>query len=525
MVEFFRKLFESDFLPHGHCFFWSPGILTLHVASDALIAASYFAIPLALVRIVRQRKDLVFDWMFALFGLFILFCGLTHVMSIWVLWNPVYRFEGMLKLATALASVPTAALLVWLVPRAVAIPSASTLREEIDLRRSAEDELRAVNAGLERTVAERTRELEESNRRLEIALRNSAQREREARTLVEALPQLAWSTRADGAPDYYNERWYAYTGVPHGATDGDAWTSVLHPGDRDRSAARWTQSVESGEAYEIEYRLRRFDGAYRWFLGRGTPLAGPGGRIVRWFGTCTDIDDQRRDREALEEANRDLESFTYAASHDLQEPLRTVLLYGELIQQRYSAGLDEKVRQSVDGMIAGAQRLSALLGDLRSFLRSGLRPVEPVEQDVNAVVEEVLENLRAAREEAQASIVVDPLPFARADRVHLAMLFQNLISNALKYRGDEPAQVRVGSTPSAAEGAIYWVRDRGVGIETEYAERIFAPFQRLHSHRFSGSGLGLAICRRVVSRYGGRIWVESRVGEGSTFYFTLHPES
>ncbi|MDX2178969.1 MAG: ATP-binding protein [Bryobacteraceae bacterium] len=523
MVDFFRKLFEADFLPHGHCFFWSPGILWLHVASDALTAASYFVIPLALIRIIRRRKDLVFDWMVALFGLFILFCGLTHVLSIWVLWNPVYRFEGVLKLATALASVPTAALLVWLVPRAVAIPSASMLREEIALRRSVEDELRAVNAGLEETVTERTRALEEANRRLEAALRNSAEREREARTLVEALPQLAWSTRPDGAPDYFNERWYAYTGVAHGATDGDAWTSVLHPGDRDRAAARWARSVESGESYEIEYRLRRFDGIYRWFLGRGTPLVGPGGLVTRWFGTCTDIDDQRRDREALEEANRDLESFTYAASHDLQEPLRTVLLYGELIQQRYSAGLDEKVRQGVDSMVAGAKRLSALLQDLRGFLRSGLRPVEPAEQDVNSIVEEVLENLRTAREEADASIVVDPLPPVRADKAHLVQLFQNLISNALKYRSGAGAHVHVGSIASA-DGAIYWVRDRGVGIEAEYAERIFAPFQRLHSQRFAGSGLGLAICRRVVSRYGGRIWVESRLGEGSTFYFTLHAD-
>jgi light-regulated signal transduction histidine kinase (bacteriophytochrome) len=174
-------------------------------------------------------------------------------------------------------------------------------------------------------------------------------------------------------------------------------------------------------------------------------------------------------------------------------------------------------------MVAGAKRLSALLQDLRGFLRSGLRPVEPAEQDVNSIVEEVLENLRTAREEAVASIVVDPLPPVRADKAHLVQLFQNLISNALKYRSGAGAYVHVGSAESA-EGAIYWVRDRGVGIEAEYAERIFAPFQRLHSQRFAGSGLGLAICRRVVSRYGGRIWVESRLGEGSTFYFTLHAD-
>jgi signal transduction histidine kinase len=167
MLDFFSKLFSTDFMPHGYCMRWSPGVIWLHVSSDALIALAYFIIPFALIYFVRKRKDLAFNWMFVLFGIFILACGTTHILGIVTLWAPVYRLDGLVKAITALASIPTAFLLVRLVPAAVNLPSPNDLRREIDRRTAAENKLRETNAGLERRVEERTTQLKRYNNALQ----------------------------------------------------------------------------------------------------------------------------------------------------------------------------------------------------------------------------------------------------------------------------------------------------------------------------------------------------------------------
>ncbi|HTM49240.1 MAG TPA: ATP-binding protein [Bryobacteraceae bacterium] len=174
MSEFLRKLFDSDFMPHGHCYFWRPEIVWLHVTSDALIALAYFFIPFTLVHLVRKRPDLVFNWMFVLFSIFILACGATHAMAIWTLWHATYRLDGVVKLITAVASVPTAILLIRLVPEVVKLPSPEQLRSanlalaaEIAERKRAEEEVRKLNAQLELRVQERTLQLESSNLKLQ----------------------------------------------------------------------------------------------------------------------------------------------------------------------------------------------------------------------------------------------------------------------------------------------------------------------------------------------------------------------
>lgn len=163
MIEFFRRLFSSDFMPHGHCFFWRPEILWLHVSSDSLIVISYYLIPFALVYLVRKRRDLAFNWMFLMFGMFILACGTTHLMAIWNLWHSAYRLEGVVKAITALVSLPTALLLFRLLPTAIALPSPDQLRAEIQQRTKAEEEVRRLNADLEQRVEERTAKLRRAN--------------------------------------------------------------------------------------------------------------------------------------------------------------------------------------------------------------------------------------------------------------------------------------------------------------------------------------------------------------------------
>src|SRR5438270_3643646 len=190
MLHFFRKLLSTDFMPHVYCL-REPNLIKLHALSDAVIALAYGLIPLALLLLIRRRRDLAFPWMFSLFGIFILGCGLTHVMGVITLWTPTYRLDGLIKLITAAASIGTAVLLFRLLPQIQLLPSPTRLHAEIEQRQEAERELRQVNQQLEQRVRERTAALEQTNRRL-------SESEERFRTLAEAVPNLLWATDANG---------------------------------------------------------------------------------------------------------------------------------------------------------------------------------------------------------------------------------------------------------------------------------------------------------------------------------------
>ncbi len=400
MFEFFQNLFSTDFMPHGHCYFWRPEIVWLHVISDALTALAYFVIPLGLIQLVRKRRDLAFHWMFVLFGVFILACGTTHLMAIWTLWHPVYRLDGVIKAITALASVPTAILLMRLVPQAVTLPSPEQLQEvnrslekEIAERKAAEEQVRVLNADLEARVAARTNELEEANR-------------------------------------------------------------------------------------------------------------------------------------SLQRANRSLEEFAYSASHDLKEPLRNVALYSQLLQSNYGGRLNAEADMCLAYMAEGAQRMSDLVSDLLTYTEIASRDQEePVTALVDAeqVAEQVLKNLHLAIAESEATVTRGPLPQVRVKALHLEQILQNLVDNAIKYRRDGvPAKIHIAAQQRGNQ-CHFSVEDNGIGIAPGHREQIFGVFKRLHARggRYSGTGIGLAICQRIVERYGGRIWVESVLGQGTTFHFTI----
>jgi len=223
----------------------------------------------------------------------------------------------------------------------------------------------------------------------------------------------------------------------------------------------------------------------------------------------------------LERSNAELQRFAYVASHDLQEPLRMVTSYLELIEKRYAAKLDQDGHEFIRYAVDGAARMKKLIADLLSFSRVGTRgrPLLPVDPDSS--LDRALANLQLQVGETGARIERTPLPRVVADADQLVQLFQNLVSNALKYRGGRPPVVRISA---AQEGGIatFAVADNGLGIEPQYFERIFIIFQRLHADpKISGTGIGLALCKKIVERHGGRIWVESTPGQGSTFHFTL----
>jgi len=229
--------------------------------------------------------------------------------------------------------------------------------------------------------------------------------------------------------------------------------------------------------------------------------------------------------EALRRSNDDLNQFAYAASHDLQEPLRLVALYSQILQQKHISQSDPQAEQYISYVVGGAHRMETLLRDLLAYSQvgsSGEGPAGPVV--CSEVLRKVLLNLQASIDQTQAQVSANGLPTIRAHEIRLVQLLQNLIGNAIKYRGTEQPKVHVDA--ERRPGAwLFSVKDNGIGIKPEYAEQIFGIFKRLHGARYPGTGIGLAICERIVKSYGGQIWVESTLGEGSTFYFTLPDHS
>ncbi|HEX4274676.1 MAG TPA: PAS domain S-box protein [Bryobacteraceae bacterium] len=374
-------------------------------------------------------------------------------------------------------------------------------------------------------------------KRFEDTIRESEER---FRTLASALPQLVWSTDAEGNVEYVNQRWVAYGGWRSGDEARKylpdyPWQDLIHPEDRDEYVNRWRESLAANSTFEVQVRLRRAsDGAYRWFLCRAVAVKDRASQVVRWLGGCTDIQEQmegatqlKRANQALQQSNADLEQFAYAASHDLQEPLRMVSIYSQLLREEYAEALDGRALSYIDFAINGARRMSHLLTALLTYSRvaNAARPASP-KADAVAAVGSALLNLSTVIEDTHALIEFDTLPVVQVPEIHLVQLFQNLIGNALKYRKEEypPGErpvIKIEARQEAAGGWLFSVNDNGIGIEAEYLTQIFGIFKRLHGSAFDGTGIGLALCQKIVERAGGRIWAESEPGKGTTFFFTL----
>jgi light-regulated signal transduction histidine kinase (bacteriophytochrome) len=271
------------------------------------------------------------------------------------------------------------------------------------------------------------------------------------------------------------------------------------------------------------------DGGERPIDDSAAPIRNPQGRVIGVVLVFRDVTGRRESDEQmrrlnhnLRRTNQDLQQFSYAASHDLKEPLRTVSNYLQLIRSRYSGKvLDQEAGKLFDVAVAGAQRMHALVEALLEYSRAGEVGDAPLETvPVDKVVSEAITNLQSSISETQADVSLGPLPVVTANPLHLTQVFENLIGNALKYRSEQTPRISV----TAAEGTQDWVfsvEDNGIGIPSEYQAQIFGIFKRLHGSEYPGTGIGLATCKKIVDRHGGSIWVESEPGKGSRFSFTL----
>ncbi|HWJ25967.1 MAG TPA: ATP-binding protein, partial [Flavisolibacter sp.] len=368
--------------------------------------------------------------------------------------------------------------------------------------------------------------------------------------VTDFMPQIVWATREDGYHDFYNKQWYDYTGLSFDQTKDAGWTLLLHPDDYERTISRWHHSLKTGKPYEIEYRLRRHDNIYRWFLARAIPLIDDNSHIVKWFGTCTDINDQKMASEILEQkvkertgelqkANQELEAsnnellqFASVASHDLKEPLRKIHMFSNLIKERYISQIDGAA-DYMERIIKASARMTKLINDLLTLTRLSVNSsFEKI--DLNTIVDEVTSDLELIINDKQAQIEVDELPEMEIVSGQMRQVFQNIISNALKFsKKDEKPLIKINAElvelcsftakrSDSGEFCRIIIKDNGIGFDNQYSEKIFTIFQRLHpGEQYDGTGIGLAITKKIIERHNGIIMAESEKKDGAKFTIVL----
>jgi PAS domain S-box-containing protein len=370
-------------------------------------------------------------------------------------------------------------------------------------------------------IQSRDKNLRTALREREEALRDAEKARERVRFMAESMPQKIFTATRGGDVDYLNRQWAEFSGQPLERIQNWGWTQFVHPDDLEANLRDWRHSIETGEPFHFQHRFRRADGEYRWHLTRAHAMRDAQGAISMWIGSNTDIHEQKEKEEELRLANEDLQQFAYSASHDLQEPIRNVAVYSEIVAKRYHNLLDADGQQFLGFLKEGGRRMATLINDLLAYTRAGVREENVAPLDSAAVLRQTLSGLAETIRENGAVVTYGPLPEVPMSEVHLQQVFQNLIGNALKYRTDDPPRIHVSAAPLGA-GWRFSVEDNGIGIDPQYKEKIFGVFKRLHrDQKYGGTGIGLAICQRVVERYGGRIWVESEPGKGSTFYFTV----
>jgi two-component system, chemotaxis family, sensor kinase Cph1 len=287
---------------------------------------------------------------------------------------------------------------------------------------NASGEVEAV-AGTTRDVTER--------KLAEEKIRASEER---LRFMAESMPQKIFTATWNGEIDYFNRQWMQFTGLTFEEIAGWKWVEIIHPDDAEETRRLWRCSIDSGESFQFTHRFRRFDGTYRWHLSRIQPMRSEDGKVMMWIGSSTEIQEQKDTEEELRRANQDLEQFAYAASHDLQEPLRGINIYSQLLERRYRNALDEQGLKFLRHLTDGASRMEILVHDLLAYTRviQAERPTEPV--DATAALSVALDNLAGAISESGALVTYDPLPILNIHFTQLQQLFQNLVGNAIKYR-------------------------------------------------------------------------------------------
>ena|GEM_PF-538825 len=364
-------------------------------------------------------------------------------------------------------------------------------------------------------------------KRAEELLRES---ERRYRNLVELSADMIYLSDREGRQAFVNDAGYRLLEASPEEVIGRNWSEWIHPHDRERTDKKFREMIEQGiDLFGFENRFVSRSGRTIYLLHNIRLLRNDKAEIIGTQGIARDITERRRAEEERERwaaeltrSNEELEQFAYVASHDLQEPLRMISGFTQLLAKRYKGKLGKDADEFVSFIVDGTARMQRVIEDLLAYSRVGTRgkPFEPT--DCENIFNQAVTNLKVAIEENKAEVTHDPLPTVMADPTQMVQLFQNLISNGIKFRKkEETPRIHVSAQRRGNEW-IFLVRDNGIGISPEFKRRLFQIFQREHAaSEYPGTGIGLAICKKIVERHGGRIWAESVPGQGSTFCFTL----
>ena len=429
-------------------------------------------------------------------------------------------------------------------------------KRDFTLRAStnSEDEVGVLATAFNSMLSEidsRTTVLEDSNRRLksEVEERERAQQARDSsqrrvRTLISALTQVVWVSDARGRFIEQAEAWTAYTGQSFEQYREFGWRQAFDADSRQALEVAWTKAIHDAAPFEVELKLwHAASSRHRYVALRAVPMRDPAGGVEEWIGAVLDIEDQRAAEQSLrtlnseleqrvalrtsqlEAANKDLEGFSYSVSHDLRAPIRAINGFCTLLNKDHQAQLDTEAQRKLGVIKSEAERMGTLIDDLLAFSRLGRKALQPAEVDMHDLASGVYKRLVNGHAQCPIEFRLGTLPRALADRSLLEQVWVNLLSNAIKFSGKKAAPVvEVGAITDERE-YVYFVRDNGAGFDSRYQEKLFGVFQRLHhSDEFPGTGVGLALVHRIVTRHGGRVWADARLGEGATFHFTLPKE-
>ncbi|MFB8787886.1 MAG: ATP-binding protein [Potamolinea sp.] len=526
MLEDLKSFFASgNFIPHGHCYLWKTELVGLHILSDAITAIAYYSIPITLIYFVRKRTDLPFNWIFKLFGGFIIACGTTHVMEIWTLWYPTYWLSGLIKAITALISLYTAMALVTLVPLALALPS-----------------LEKVNLELEHEITERKRAQENITKSRDFYL-----------TLFEDFPTLIWRSGLDAKYNYFNKTWLAFTGRTMEQEMGDGWAERVHPEDLEKCLKTYLDAFKERQAFEMEYRLRRYDDEYRWLIDCGRPFYDLDNQFIGYIGSCYDISESKQAEVELKQAkevavsaaaqsaaaNRAKSEFLANMSHELRTPLNGILGYAHILKQEKT--LTSKQQNGLNIIQQCGEHLLTLINDILDFSKIEARKMEINLSNIHfpQFMHNLVEIFRIRAEQKKISFTytsLSPLPtFVLGDEQKLRQILINLLGNAIKFTevGHVVFQVGYVSNESQKEEENsllsnrqirFQVEDTGIGIAPETLTEIFQPFYQVGnpSHWIGGTGLGLTISQKLANLMGSSLQVKSKLGSGSVFWVDLN---
>jgi len=534
ILDFFAT---DGFLPHGVCLIWKPEVFWLHFVSDTLIALSYFAIPTALLYVAIRRADLVPRWVLALFIAFIVLCGLTHLLSVWVLWNPDYGIEGLVKAATALASIATAASLVPAARWAGMMPSAgqwvetnARLNRQVTERRAAEAQVRALNAELEDRIRARTAELEH-----EVEERRMA--EQRFRNVVELSVDWIWESDAELRYTYMSDRVEQVTGLKVSDYIGRSRIEMFGDITGDLFLQ---QHVDDCLAH------RPFSDVVQW-LNRprglvcisvsGRPHFDDQGNFTGYTGIGRDVTQEQLQRRRLEDMNvalsgardqalrasKSKSSFLAHMSHELRTPMNAILGFAEVMKEQVIGPLEERYRAYAGHIHDSAQHLLSLINDVLdlSKIEAGAYELQEGVVDLPAVGARAMRQLEGLAHDGDVRLALDmprDLPVLWADQRAIFQISLNLLTNAVKFtpRG---GNVALFARVENGGGIAFGVRDTGIGMnEAEIAKALqrFGQVDNVMTKDHQGSGLGLPLVQELALLHGGAVSVQSEPGEGTT---------